>query len=269
MTSRLQILFCVHMSAPHLVECYANPLIFLRFDSCSQFHNLSRWAELINQTGRPVLIENCHQGGFTPGMQQWQGYLKNSSAITGFTHFLGMFYGMGSATVVSNVLFSECQAKCEALQDDCGGFCFTSRDPQPQKRLTSCYLQKHAAPNHMDMSNSNYCTGAKDPSDCPYNFYRVSGDISRSWGSILANLEYTLPFLGEGGVHLPYPQDPTIRSRPGGMYATRSYTHIRYTASVILTSVLVLYRLGISGHARDGCCTRWRWHCSPNIFIMS
>ena len=33
---------------------------------------------------------------------------------------------------------------------------------------------------------------------------------------MLANLAYTLPFLGEGGVHLPYPQDSTVRSRPGG-----------------------------------------------------
>ena len=33
---------------------------------------------------------------------------------------------------------------------------------------------------------------------------------------MLANLEYTTPFLGQGGVHPPYPQDPTVRSRPGG-----------------------------------------------------
>ena len=39
----------------------------VKFDSCSQMRNLSKWAELINETGRPVLIENCFQGGFTPG----------------------------------------------------------------------------------------------------------------------------------------------------------------------------------------------------------
>jgi len=33
---------------------------------------------------------------------------------------------------------------------------------------------------------------------------------------MLANLEYTLPFLGQGGVHPPFPQDHTVRSRPGG-----------------------------------------------------
>ena len=25
--------------------------------------NLTLWAELLNKTGRPVMIENCHQGG--------------------------------------------------------------------------------------------------------------------------------------------------------------------------------------------------------------
>ena len=49
----------------------------------------------------------------------------------------------------------------------------------------------------MDMSNANHCNGASTPSDCPYNFYRVSGDIGSSWGSVLTNLAYTLPFLGE------------------------------------------------------------------------
>lgn len=58
--------------------------------------------------------------------------------------------------------------------------------------------------------------GADDPSDCPFNLYRVSGDISSSWRAVLANLEYVLPFLGEGGLHPPYPQGPVVRSRPGG-----------------------------------------------------
>ena len=44
----------------------------LKLDSCSQFNNLSWWNELINATGKPVLLENCHQGGFDPGMDQWQ-----------------------------------------------------------------------------------------------------------------------------------------------------------------------------------------------------
>ena len=37
-----------------------------------------------------------------------------------------------------------------------------------------------------------------------------------SFGAAMTNLAYTLPFLGQGGVHLPFPQDATVRSRPGG-----------------------------------------------------
>ena len=66
------------------------------------------------------------------------------------------------------------------------------------------------------MSNDGHCTGSASPSDCPFHLYRVSGDIYHSWAAVLANLEYTTPFLGQGGVHPPYPQDPTVRSRPGG-----------------------------------------------------
>lgn len=33
----------------------------LKLDSCSQFNNMTLWAEEINKTGRAVLLENCHQ----------------------------------------------------------------------------------------------------------------------------------------------------------------------------------------------------------------
>ena len=35
--------------------------------------NLSKWHELLNATGRPVMVENCHQGGEAPGMVDTQG----------------------------------------------------------------------------------------------------------------------------------------------------------------------------------------------------
>ena len=222
----------------------------VKFDSCSQFHNLTRWAELINATGRKVLIENCHQGGFTPGMRQWQGYVKGTNASGSYKHFLGLFYGLASATVLTNVTFNDCRAHCDSLQTGCGGFCFAAEHPAPQSVLTQCYLSRSATPNHMDMSNANFCTGASDPSDCPYHMYRVSGDISASWHSMLANLEYTTPFLGEGGVHPPYPQDHTVRSRPGGFAypdmlevgnlanATEDRSH--FAAWVVVSSPLIL-----------------------------
>lgn len=221
----------------------------VKFDSCSQFHNLTRWAELINQTGRPVLIENCHQGAFTPGIRQWQAYTKNASS-GGYAHFLGMFYGMGSVTPLSNISLADCRSHCDALKSDCGGFTFASREAAPAALITACYVMKNARVNRMDMSNANYCTGTSSPSDCPFNMYRVSGDISGSYGSMLANLAYTLPFLGEGGVHPPYPQEPTPRSRPGGWAypdmlevgnlanATEDRSH--FSAWAIMSSPLIL-----------------------------
>ena len=31
----------------------------VKLDGCGQFRNLTWWAELLNETKRPVLIENC------------------------------------------------------------------------------------------------------------------------------------------------------------------------------------------------------------------
>lgn len=40
----------------------------LKLDGCGGFRNLSVWAALLNKTGRPVLLEDCHWGGDGPGM---------------------------------------------------------------------------------------------------------------------------------------------------------------------------------------------------------
>jgi hypothetical protein len=227
----------------------------VKFDSCSMFHNLTRWAELINETGHPVLIENCHQGAYTPGMQQWQAYVKNGSS---YSHYLGLFFGMEDATLLSNVSLDACRAHCDTLKSGCNGFCFESHDPAPTS-ISTCYLKKSTRQNHMDLSNSNDCTGASSPSDCPFNLYRVSGDISGSWGSMLTNLAYTLPFLGEGGVHLPFPQDPTVRSRPGGW--AYPVGPLSSNSPDALTDcchfVLALSTLGPRYHAPSGHARRW------------
>eukprot|EP00947_MAST-08B_sp_MAST-8B-sp1_P003133 g3133.t1 len=39
----------------------------LKLDSCSQFNNMTQWAEELNKTGHSCLLENCHQGGMVPG----------------------------------------------------------------------------------------------------------------------------------------------------------------------------------------------------------
>mmetsp|Transcript_47777 Transcript_47777/g.95388 ORF Transcript_47777/g.95388 Transcript_47777/m.95388 type:complete len:377 (-) Transcript_47777:159-1289(-) len=180
-----------------------------------------------------------------------QGYLKEKAGSGLYSHFLGMFFGMAGATALHNVTsFAACRSHCEVLQAACGGFCFEGDQPQPATLAGPCYVMEAPHPNHMDMSNSNHCTGASSPSDCPFNLYRVSGDISRSWRSMLANLEYMTPFLGEGGVHPPYPQDSTIRSRPGGWAypdmlevgnlanATEDRSH--FGAWVVISSPLIL-----------------------------
>ena len=67
-------------------------------------------------------------------MRQWQGYVKNSSAIAtqGYSHFLGVFFGMGEATSLPNVTVQQCRAHCDGLNaSTCGGFTFVSDEPEP------------------------------------------------------------------------------------------------------------------------------------------
>ena len=125
---------------------------------------------------------------------------------------------MASATALPNITFEDCAARCDSLGADCAGFTFAADAPPPTpgSLLRECFVTAKAQPNRMDMSNSGRCTGSSTPSDCPYHLYRVSGDIAPDWASVLANLRYTLPFLGEGGLHPPYPHGATVRSRPGG-----------------------------------------------------
>eukprot|EP01064_Diplonema_japonicum_P019403 TRINITY_DN28110_c0_g1_i1.p1 TRINITY_DN28110_c0_g1~~TRINITY_DN28110_c0_g1_i1.p1 ORF type:complete len:430 (+),score=32.88 TRINITY_DN28110_c0_g1_i1:54-1343(+) len=39
----------------------------VKLDGCGQFRNLTWWAKLLNETGRPIMIENCHWGQTVPG----------------------------------------------------------------------------------------------------------------------------------------------------------------------------------------------------------
>lgn len=47
------------------------------------------------------------------------------------------------------------------------------------------------------------CSGTTDVSDCPYNFYRTSGDIGSSWGSMFNNLQSTRKFQGNPPLSRP------------------------------------------------------------------
>ena len=115
-----------------------------------------------------------------------------------------MFFGMDSATPLPNISVAACRDRCDAMASGCEGFTFESDDPMPASLLSECYVTAKPSKNLMDMSNNKECDGATSPSDCPFHLYRVSGDIQPSWKSVLANLAYTLPFLGQGGVHAPH-----------------------------------------------------------------
>ena len=49
----------------------------LKLDSCSQFNNLTRWAALLNATGREILIENVR-----PSRNDTSCLMKNADLVT-------------------------------------------------------------------------------------------------------------------------------------------------------------------------------------------
>tara|TARA_B110000208_G_scaffold127276_1_gene154899 strand:+ start:73 stop:2331 length:2259 start_codon:yes stop_codon:yes gene_type:complete len=54
----------------------------IKIDSCSQFANLTWWADVLNETGRGVVIEACLQGGIAPGMVVPGNGIQNSKQRT-------------------------------------------------------------------------------------------------------------------------------------------------------------------------------------------
>eukprot|EP01061_Rhynchopus_euleeides_P036021 TRINITY_DN606_c0_g1_i1.p2 TRINITY_DN606_c0_g1~~TRINITY_DN606_c0_g1_i1.p2 ORF type:complete len:417 (+),score=173.06 TRINITY_DN606_c0_g1_i1:56-1306(+) len=129
----------------------------IKLDGCGQFRNLTWWAQLLNETGRPMMIENCHWGGTVPGQTTGEGP----------------------------------------------------------------------------------CTGTTDISDCPYNFYRTSGDINPSWGSMFKNLQTTVKFLGDVPLSRPgawaYPDMLEV-----GNMASHEEDRTHFSAWAITSSPLIL-----------------------------
>ena len=165
----------------------------LKLDSCSQWNNLTLWNELINATGKPILIENCHQGGLDPGSKQWQTYVKASGGT--FTHKLGyLSAGSDAKPAMSNTTFAACEKACTSTAD-CAALCFESADAVPAGTIAKCYLKTAKAGFVPYDASNGHCLfdGSKD--DCPYNFYRTSGDINARWGSMLGNLATVVRYL--------------------------------------------------------------------------
>jgi len=129
----------------------------VKLDGCGEFRNLTWWAQLLNATGRPIMIENCHWGGTVPGQ--------------------------------------------------------TTGD----------------AP----------CDGTETPSDCPYNFFRTSGDITNTWGSMFKNLQTTTAYQGEPPLARPgtwaYPDMLEV-----GRMASYEEDRTHFAAWAITSSPLIL-----------------------------
>jgi alpha-galactosidase len=155
----------------------------VKLDGCGEFLNLTWWAELLNATGRPIIIENCHWGGTTPG-----------------THPAG---------------------EDEALPNDL-----------LESKGLSVQL---GGPAQID----GQCSGTTMPSDCPYNFFRTSGDITNNWGSMWRNLQTTLPYLGNPPLARPgtwaYPDMLEV-----GRLASFEEDRSHFGAWVITSSPLIL-----------------------------
>ena len=183
----------------------------LKEDSCSEFNNLTWWSQLINESkAQPIMIENCHQGGFVPGMTQWQSYAKNSS--TGdYTHKLGYFrIGDDMDPPVPNISYAACKSRCDA-NASCKGFCFESDSPKPSGLLPRCITKVSLHFDSMDLSQSSHCRGDGSNreggvSDCPFSMFRTSGDIYHTWQAMLSNL----------GTIVAFSDESVPLSRPGG-----------------------------------------------------
>lgn len=83
------------------------------------------------------------------------------------------------------------------------------------------------------------CTGTTPIGNCPYNFYRTSGDIRNNWGSMTKNLHTTTKFQGEPPLSRPgqwaYPDMMEV-----GRMANYNEDRSHFGAWVITSSPLIL-----------------------------
>ena len=79
-TDPIQIAMIVRRSAEAVARLGFKSL---KLDSCGQFNNMTLWAEELNATGVAIAIENCHQGGMTPGQNRVPGqHCSGTTAIS-------------------------------------------------------------------------------------------------------------------------------------------------------------------------------------------
>ena len=54
----------------------------VKLDHCAPFMNLTWWAQLLNETGRPIMIENCHSGIDVPGQTTGNGPCAGDAGVS-------------------------------------------------------------------------------------------------------------------------------------------------------------------------------------------
>lgn len=116
-------------------------IYLFRCTGCGPHRNLTRWAEAINASGHPILIEDCHWGGTVP---------------------LGKLGPLGGGP-----------------------------------------------------GDDDYCNGTQMPSECPYNFYRSSGDTINTYERVYANVHSLLIFLDNPSSSVLSRTAKIALSRPG------------------------------------------------------
>ena len=83
---------------------------------------------------------------------------------------------------------------------------------------------------------------SRDVADCPYNFYRTSGDIRNNWDSMMSNLKTTLKFSDESKT--PSRNYPGCFAYPDmlevGRMASYNEDRAHFGAWVITSSPLIL-----------------------------
>ena len=100
-----------------------------------------------------------------------------------------------------NITAQACLTTC-TQSAACKGVSFEGSTPEPPGLVKRCYLKSAVHFIPYEASDSK-CTGETMPSDCPYNFFRVSGDINAKFQSMLDNLGATVPFLGNDSLSRP------------------------------------------------------------------
>ena len=202
---------CSYWDMEKLVQGSVKALVEYGFDSVkldSGFYvgqNLSLWAEVLNKSGRPVMIENCHQGDIAPGMNSsWAGLRDHNCT------------GLGRAD--GNTDYSDCPFT----------FWRTTGDPYPGTSFAySSLVPCTRAGIEWCRCRRAFCMAAKSPTTragpgrgltLPCGW---AAERHADWGTIMRELDGLRKVKNHaygGGTRansVPYNADPP-RSRPGG-----------------------------------------------------